>query len=245
MNGVRPFLRAEWRHLAILNFVVEPSVLEPILPRGLELDRWEDRHYVSLIGFQFLHLRILGMPVPCHRSFDEVNLRFYVRRKAPDGWRHGAVFIKELVSRRAIAFGARTLFNEPCAALPMWHRFEDTATDGGQFQSLTYAWTCGGREQSLKLTTVCSSTTWSAPAGPLRPHSWDSSCATWQRFTASGSPRRWECPQRQHSSRKAPRSPCRGVSPWPPAAGANDKSPTENDAANRQTADRALALAPG
>ena len=105
MNGVRPFLRAEWRHLAILNFVVEPSVLEPILPRGLELDRWEDRHYVSLIGFQFLHLRILGMPVPCHRSFDEVNLRFYVRRKAPDGWRHGAVFIKELVSHRAIPSG--------------------------------------------------------------------------------------------------------------------------------------------
>ena len=73
VNGFRTLLRAEWRNLAILNFQIAPSLLAPLLPRGLELDSWEDREHVSLIGFQFLGLRVLGLPVPCHRSFDEVT----------------------------------------------------------------------------------------------------------------------------------------------------------------------------
>jgi uncharacterized protein YqjF (DUF2071 family) len=72
MNGFRTLLPAEWRNLAILNFQIDPSVLGPLLPR-LELDSWEGRHYVSLIDFQFLGLQVLGLPVPCHRSFDEVT----------------------------------------------------------------------------------------------------------------------------------------------------------------------------
>jgi uncharacterized protein YqjF (DUF2071 family) len=64
VNSCRTLLRAEWRNLAILNFEVDPSVLAPRLPRGLELDRWEDRHYVSVIGFEFLDLRVLGLR--CH-----------------------------------------------------------------------------------------------------------------------------------------------------------------------------------
>ena len=153
MNSFRTLLRAEWRNLAILNFEIDPSVLEPRVPRGLELDCRQDRHYVSLIAFQFVHLRVLGLPMPCHRSFDEVNFRFYVRRRSGDGWRHGVVFIKELVSCRAVAVGARVLYNEPYVALPMRHRFECTP-DGGQIRSIAYAWTFGGRDHSLKLTTA-------------------------------------------------------------------------------------------
>ena len=36
--------------------------------------------YVSLVGFRFLNTRVLGVSIPFHRDFDEVNLRFYVRR---------------------------------------------------------------------------------------------------------------------------------------------------------------------
>jgi hypothetical protein len=154
VNGFRTLLRAEWRNLAILNFEIDPSVLAPRLPRGLELDRWQDCHYVSLIGFQFLDLRVLGLPVACHRSFDEVNFRFYVRRRTEDGWRHGVVFIKELASCRVVAGGAKVLYNEPYVALPMRHAFEHTPVDGAQFRTVTYAWTSGRRDQSLKLTTA-------------------------------------------------------------------------------------------
>ena len=154
MNRFRTLLRAEWRNLAFLNFEIDPSVLEPRLPRGLELDRWHDHHYISLIGFQFEHLRVLGLPMPCHRSFDGVNLRFYVRRRTGDSWRRGVVFIKELASCRTVSIGARVLYNEPYTALPMRHYFERAPADSRSFRSVTYAWMSGRREQSLKLTTA-------------------------------------------------------------------------------------------
>lgn len=83
----RPFLTAEWRWLAMLNYEVPPEILEPWLPRGVELDSWQDRTLVSLVGFRFLDTRVMGVAIPGHRNFDEVNLRFYVRRKMLGGWR--------------------------------------------------------------------------------------------------------------------------------------------------------------
>lgn len=70
------FLTAEWRKLAIFNYVVDPGVLEKYLPNGIELDVWNGRCYVSLIGFLFTETRLKGIRVPYHSSFEEVNLRF-------------------------------------------------------------------------------------------------------------------------------------------------------------------------
>ena len=105
LSAGRPLLTAEWRHLAMLNFDIEPAVLQPFVPRGTELDTWQGRTLMSLVGFRFLKTRIWGLPIPRHRNFEELNLRFYVRRQAPDGWRRGVVFIKELVPRRADRLG--------------------------------------------------------------------------------------------------------------------------------------------
>jgi uncharacterized protein len=101
------FLTAEWRYLAMFNYEIDPAVLAPFVPLGTELDVWYGKTYVSLVGFLFQNVRIGGIPIPFHLNFEEVNLRFYVRRKADDGWRRGVVFIKELVPRRAIAFVAQ------------------------------------------------------------------------------------------------------------------------------------------
>src|SRR5215475_14053900 len=91
------FLTAHWRSLLMLNFPIDPAVLEPLVPRGTDLDPWQGQHYVSVVGFLFLHTRVLGIPVPCHRNFEEVNLRFYVRRQTHEGWRRGVCFVKEVV----------------------------------------------------------------------------------------------------------------------------------------------------
>lgn len=101
------FLTAEWRHLAMLNFEVDPALVHPLVPAGTELDDYRGRTFVSLVGFMFLNTRVLGVTVPRHRDFEEVNLRFYVRRRASDGWRRAVVFVKELVPRVAIAVAAR------------------------------------------------------------------------------------------------------------------------------------------
>jgi uncharacterized protein YqjF (DUF2071 family) len=105
------FLTAEWRRLAMLNYQVDPAILRPFVPRGVELDTWDNRHYVSVVGFLFLKTRVLGLAIPFHRDFEEINLRFYVRRRAEDGWRRGVVFIKEIAPRWAIATMARVVYN--------------------------------------------------------------------------------------------------------------------------------------
>ena len=116
----RAFLSAEWRHLVMLNYEVPPAVLRPLVPAGTALDLWEGRALVSVVGFRFLRTRVLGVPVPFHRDFDEVNLRFYVRHVAPSGEaRRGVTFVRELVPRAAIALVARLAYNEPYRAVPM------------------------------------------------------------------------------------------------------------------------------
>ena len=116
------FLTAEWRYLAMLNYEIDPGVLKARVPVGTALDSWDGRTFLSIVGFRFLDTRVLGIPIPFHRNFDEVNLRFYVRRAHDDGARRGVVFIKELVPRAAIAWVARNVYNENYVAVPMRHR---------------------------------------------------------------------------------------------------------------------------
>ena len=115
------FLTAEWRDLLMINYEVNPVLLNPYLPKGTELDLWQGKALVSMVGFMFLKTKVLGIPIPFHRNFEEVNLRFYVRRKMPEGWRRGTVFIKEIVPRQAIASVARICYNENYEAMPMRH----------------------------------------------------------------------------------------------------------------------------
>lgn len=106
------FLTAEWRNLVMLNYPIEPSILAPHVPQGTELDEWGGTTFVSLVAFSFLDTRVKRIPIPFHRDFEEINLRFYVRLKVPEGWRRGVVFVLEVVPKRAIASVARWLYNE-------------------------------------------------------------------------------------------------------------------------------------
>jgi len=120
----RTFLTAHWRHLAMLNFTVDPAILHPYIPPGTQLDFHNGQTFLSIVGFRFLKTRILGLPIPFHTNFDEVNLRFYVRRQTPTGARRGVCFIREIVPRRAIAFVAKACYGEPYIRLPMRHHLE-------------------------------------------------------------------------------------------------------------------------
>ena len=147
------FLTAEWRHVAMLNFEIDPKVLRPFVPAGTELDDWRGRIFISVVGFLFLNTRVFGVAIPFHRNFEEVNLRFYVRRKASDGWRRGVVFVKEIVPRAAIALTARVLYGENYVAIPMSHRIEGENDEQAIPRSVSYSWRFHGRENRLDLTT--------------------------------------------------------------------------------------------
>ena len=116
----RVFLTAEWKNLLMLNYAVDEALLRPFVPGGTELDQHEGAAYVSLIGFEFNKTQMLGRPVPFHQSFEEVNLRFYVRR----GTRRGVVFIRELVPKFAVTAVARLVYGENYSCVPMGHRLE-------------------------------------------------------------------------------------------------------------------------
>jgi uncharacterized protein YqjF (DUF2071 family) len=139
----RPFLTARWRYLAMLNYELPPEVLAPLVPAGTELDSWQGKTFASIVGFLFLDTRVMGIAIPGHRDFEEVNLRFYVRRQAADGWRRGVVFVKEIVPRLAIAGTARLLYGEKYVALPMRHSILGDPARGGLH--VTYGWRHRGR----------------------------------------------------------------------------------------------------
>lgn len=131
-----PFLTAQWRSLVMLNYEIDPAVLQPLVPRETELDFWNEKAFVSIVGFLFLDTRLRGVPIPLHTNFPEVNLRFYVRHKAADGWRRGVTFVREIVPRPAIAIVANTFYNERYLALPMRHDV-DLQSDNGHAE---YSW---------------------------------------------------------------------------------------------------------
>lgn len=120
------FLKAEWRRLALANYEIDPKLLLPFLPYKTELDTWNDTHYVSLVGFMFKNTRMLGVKIPFHVNFEEVNLRFYVKYKEGKEWRRGVVFIKEIVPKYALTFVANTLYREHYQTLSMKHKWEQT-----------------------------------------------------------------------------------------------------------------------
>jgi hypothetical protein len=141
------FLTAEWKWLVMANYAVEPSLLEPLVPRGTELDSFDGSVYLSLIGFLFNRSRIYGVPIPLHQSFEEVNLRFYVRR----GEKRGVVFIRELVPRYWVAAIARLGYNEKYLSVPMSHRIQTALPDGAI--EAEYAWGAGPQRCSVRVAT--------------------------------------------------------------------------------------------
>lgn len=97
----------------MVNYEVDPDLLASRLPIGTELDLFDGKCFVSLVGFMFLDTRVSGFLIPFHVNFEEVNLRFYVRRETELETRRGVVFVKEIVPRFAIATVARLLYGEP------------------------------------------------------------------------------------------------------------------------------------
>jgi len=181
---VKPFLTANWRYLAMLNFVVDPAIVASLVPPGTELDFENGETFISVVGFLFLDTRLLGLPIPLHRDFEEVNLRFYVRKKSADMWRGGVVFVRELVPRRAIALVARAFYGENYLALPMKHEIEHVDLR----VSVEYSWRRVRKWESLSMS--ASGEAQIIPAGShaefITEHYWGYTCVRARHAEAEG-----------------------------------------------------------
>jgi uncharacterized protein YqjF (DUF2071 family) len=141
------FLSADWRDLLMLNYEVDPACLEKYVPAGTELDSFDGKTYVSLVGFRFCRTKLLGtISIPFHTEFEEINLRFYVRRSAGGEIRRGVVFIAEIVPKRAIAFTARWFYGENYVRRPLAHRI---LSEQSRMQA-EYSWGTGSKRCTLQ-----------------------------------------------------------------------------------------------
>lgn len=100
------------------NYRIQPNLLQPWLPKGTEFDLFNDTCFVSLVAFRFWNTKLKGFPIPFHQNFEEINLRFYVKRKEQDIWKRGVVFIKEIVPKPALSFVANAVYKERYVTMP-------------------------------------------------------------------------------------------------------------------------------
>ena len=141
------FLRASWENLVLVNYMIEPKVLSPYIPKGTELDLWNGKCYVSLVGFLFKNTKLLGLKIPFHVNFEEVNLRFYVKRKENNKWKRGVVFIKELVPKWALSFVANTIYKEHYQTVPM----KNNISINNEILNVNYMWKINNKWHSIEL----------------------------------------------------------------------------------------------
>lgn len=142
----RQFLKAQWLNLVMINYEVDPEILKPYLPPGTELDYWQGKALVSMVGFLFHQTKVLNVSWPLHTNFEEVNLRFYVKHFNGTEWRRGAVFVSEIVPRPMIALVANNLYKEHYRALPMRHSITKVDADHTQY---LYEWKLKGKWNKL------------------------------------------------------------------------------------------------
>jgi len=139
------FLTAQWRKLILVNYEIDPKHLQEYVPFGTDLDLWGGKCFVSLVGFLFLDTKLKGIPIPFHRNFEEVNLRFYVKRKEGDSVKRGVVFIKEIVPKRALSVVANTVYGEHYVTRKMKHEWLESENE----LTVKYAWAEGNDWNSM------------------------------------------------------------------------------------------------
>lgn len=118
------------------NYEVSRDVLTSYLPHGVELDDYEDKFFVSLVGFMFKQTSLFGIPVPFLGTFEEINLRFYVKRVEGDVIKRGVVFINETVPYKAVAWVANKLYKEHYIAIPT----KNTILFSDATKNIRYEW---------------------------------------------------------------------------------------------------------
>jgi uncharacterized protein YqjF (DUF2071 family) len=141
------FLCAEWRDLLMLNYEADPAILQKYIPASTELDTFDGKTYISLVGFRFCRTKLLGaISIPFHSEFEEINLRFYVKRREGNELRRGVVFIAEIVPKRAIAWAARLFYGENYLRRPTAHRVLTTESN----MEVEYSWKSANQECKLQ-----------------------------------------------------------------------------------------------
>lgn len=139
------FLTAKWKNLLLLNYEVNPEILKSYIPNGTQIDFYKNKCYISLVGFMFKNTKVLGMQLPYHINFEEVNLRFYVKYND----KRGVVFIKEIVPKPLITAIANSIYKEHYETSKMSHIWKKE----NKSNYIEYTWKKDNKVQSISVLT--------------------------------------------------------------------------------------------
>lgn len=134
--STRKFLSAHWEYLAMFNYEVDPVLLQKHLPPYTEIDFFNGKALVSVVGFLFNNTKVLGCKWPGHVNFEEVNLRYYIKRFDGNQWRRGVGFVSEIVPKPLVAGMANLLYNEHYSSATMDH----CVAEDKNILSVEYRW---------------------------------------------------------------------------------------------------------
>jgi uncharacterized protein len=139
------FLKANWENIIMVNYEIDPVILQPFLPKGVKLDLYEGKAYISLVGFMFKDTKLFNIPIPLLGTFEEINLRFYVIRKDGNQTKRGVVFINETIPYPIVAWMANKLYKEHYTVVPTKHEisFDDS------IQKVKFEWLLNKKWNSI------------------------------------------------------------------------------------------------
>jgi uncharacterized protein len=147
------FLKANWENIVMANYTIDPKILLPYLPRGVELDLYNGKACVSLVGFMFKNTKLFNIPIPYLGTFEEINLRFYVLRKEENEVKRGVVFINETIPYKLVAWMANKLYKEHYTTIPTKH----TINMHEHIKEIKYEWLKDNKWNSIALETTTAS----------------------------------------------------------------------------------------
>lgn len=167
---MKTLMTAYWTNLLTATYEADRSLLNEFLPAGTELNTWNGKYLMSIVAFIFSKPRVLNIPAPVYRSFEEINLRFYVRRKENNNWKKGVVFIREIAPARLIGLSAKWLYKENFISLPLKHEFHTN----DDLQYINYA--CKVKNKWGQLNITCAAKEFDPEPGCIegfiRDHYW-------------------------------------------------------------------------
>jgi len=125
---VLPVMLQRWHEISFFHWSCEPNVLRHRLPRGLTVDTFEGKAWLTLTPFLLVGLRPPGWPKALSLTFPEMNLRTYV--VGPSG--PGIWFFSLDAARLSAVLGARTTFGLP-------YFWADMAVETGPTQNFYFS----------------------------------------------------------------------------------------------------------
>jgi uncharacterized protein len=149
------FLKAKWENIIMANYAVKPAILIPYLPKGVELDLYNGKAYVSLVGFMFKNTKLFNIPIPRLGTFEEINLRFYVVRKEINEIKRGVVFVNETIPYKAVAWIANKLYKEHYTAIPTRHLWKIE----NETKAIKYEWEINNEWNNIEVQALIKSDT--------------------------------------------------------------------------------------